>query len=72
MGITGAGGAGKSTRGRAWARQAQIPVPRPDDDPDVLQPAEPELPDVYQWTEPQPCARQHARRRQAVQEEWEC
>ena len=50
MCITGVCGAGKSTLGRAWSHQAQLPVHRRDDDLDCRQLVEPELPDVSRWT----------------------
>ena len=68
MCIIGAGGAGKSTLGRALSRQLQLRVHRLDDDPDVRQLVEPELPDVYRWTDPQRYTRYHPLRRQLVQE----
>lgn len=66
MFITGACGAGKSTLGRALSRQVQLPVHRRDDEPDVRQLVEPELPDVYRWTDPQRYTRYYALRRQLV------
>jgi len=57
MCITGVCGAGKSTLGRAWSHQAQLPVHRRDDDLDCRQLVEPELPDVSWWTDPQRYAR---------------
>jgi hypothetical protein len=66
--VTGACGAGKSTLRRALSRQLQLPLYRPDDDPDFLQLVEPESPEVYRWTEPQRYARYQALRRQLVQE----
>ena len=53
MCIPGACGASKSPLGRALSRQLQLPVHRLDDDPDFRQLVEPELPDVYRWTDPQ-------------------
>jgi tRNA A37 N6-isopentenylltransferase MiaA len=66
--ITGACGAGKSTLGRALARQLQLPLHRLDDDPDFRQLVEHEPPEVYRLTEPQRYARFQALRRQLVQE----
>ena len=59
MSIPGVCGAGKSTLGRALSHQLQLPLHRLDDDPDFRQLVEPELPDVYRWTDPQRYARCH-------------
>ena len=66
--ITGACGAGKSTLGKALARQLQLPLHRLDDDPDFRQLVLPEPPEVYRLTDPQRYARFQALRRQLVQE----
>ena len=66
--ITGACGAGKSTLGRALARQLQLPLHRLDDDPDFRQLVEHEPPEVYRLTDPQRYARFQALRRQLLQE----
>jgi len=69
MCIPGVGGAGKSTLGRALSRQVQLLVHRLDDEPDVRQLVEPELPDVYRWTDPQRYARCHCQKWHSITSE---
>jgi hypothetical protein len=65
--ITGACGAGKSTLGKALARQLQLPLHRLDDDPDFRQMLQYE-PDLNRLTDPQRYARWQALRRHLVHE----
>ena len=67
--ITGACGAGKSTLGKALARQLQLPLHRLDDDPDFRQMLQHDPPpDITRLTDPQRYARWQALRRHLVHE----
>ena len=67
--ITGACGAGKSTLGKALARQLQLPLHRLDDDPDFRQMLQHDPPpDITRLTDPQRYARWQSLRRHLVHE----